>query len=175
MKQLLLMDTKNYDESWRRSTRPSVRGIVERDGKFAMVHSLTYDYYMFPGGGIEENETKEQALIREVREETGLEVIPESIREYGSVMQIRASDIYENTIFEQENFYYCCEVDTRVGQQKLEDYEIEEQFVLEYVLAEEALKTNRACRHENESHNLWIERESKVLELLMQEGIGVKK
>lgn len=30
-------------------------------GKIAMVHSLKYDYYKFPGGGIENGETPEEA------------------------------------------------------------------------------------------------------------------
>lgn len=32
------------------------------------------EYYVFPGGGVEENEIVEQAVIREVKEETSLEV-----------------------------------------------------------------------------------------------------
>ena len=31
-------------------------------------------YWTFPGGGVEEGETLEQAVIREVKEETGLDV-----------------------------------------------------------------------------------------------------
>ena len=32
------------------------------------------EYYVFPGGGVEDNETVEQAVLREVKEETSLEV-----------------------------------------------------------------------------------------------------
>ena len=32
-----------------------------------MIHSLKYDYYKFPGGGIEDGESNEEALIRETR------------------------------------------------------------------------------------------------------------
>ena len=65
--------------------RPSVRAIILRGGRIAMVHSLKYDYYKFPGGGIEAGESHLEALLREAREEAGLRILPESVREYGVV------------------------------------------------------------------------------------------
>ena len=50
-----------------------------------MVHSRKYNYYKFPGGGIEAGESYAEALCREVREEAGLQVKKETIREYGIV------------------------------------------------------------------------------------------
>lgn len=99
MKRLLVMDMKDYDEAWERSVRPSVRAIIEWNGKLAMVHNLKYDYYMFPGGGIEEGESYHEALAREVKEETGLIVIPETIEEYGSILRVQKSLLFEQTIF----------------------------------------------------------------------------
>ena len=56
MRLLFEMDAKNYDPNGTVFSRPSVRGIILRDGTVAMVHSLKYDYYKFPGGGIEPGE-----------------------------------------------------------------------------------------------------------------------
>ena len=64
MRLLFEIDTKDYDPNGKPFVRPSVRGIIIRDGKVAMVHSLKYDYYKFPGGGMEDGEGLEEALLR---------------------------------------------------------------------------------------------------------------
>ena len=157
MRTLFEIDTKDYDPKGPAFVRPSVRGIILRDGKVAMVHSLKYDYYKFPGGGIEAGETRPQALIREVLEESGLQVRPESIREYGLVHRV------------QDNYYYLCDVQPEVQSQHLDDYEAEEHFTLEFVAPETAIQTNRLPDHGPKDQNM-LEREAKVLEILMREG-----
>lgn len=163
MKLLFCVDKKDYEATWPHSKRPSVRGIIRKDNKLAMVHSLKYDYYKFPGGGIEGEEAHEATLIREVKEETGLTVKPETIREYGYVLRLQKSDYLADTVFEQENFYYTCEVSEETGVQKLDDYEAEEGFTLEFVTPEEAILANQNC-HCTEWDKAMVERETRVLE-----------
>ena len=166
---LFEIDTKDYDPMGPAFVRPSVRGIILRDGKVAMVHSLKYDYYKFPGGGIEAGETRPQALIREVAEESGLQVLPKSIREYGLVHRVQKSDQPGIAIFVQDNYYYLCDVQPEVQSQHLDDYEAEEHFTLEFVAPGAAIQTNRFRNHGPKDQNM-LEREAKVLEILMQEG-----
>lgn len=52
--------------------RPSAYGIIIADGKILL--SKQWDGYDFPGGGIEISETIHEALVREVWEETGMNV-----------------------------------------------------------------------------------------------------
>lgn len=52
--------------------RVSSRGIVVReDGKIAIINKIKKNEYKLPGGGMENNETPEDAFKREVLEETG--------------------------------------------------------------------------------------------------------
>ena len=50
MRELFVMDLKNYDPNGTVGRRPSVRGIIIRNGRIAMMHSCRYDYYKLPGG-----------------------------------------------------------------------------------------------------------------------------
>ncbi len=47
-------------------------GVVERDGRIAVVHRPKYDDWSLPKGKLERGESFEAAALREVREETGL-------------------------------------------------------------------------------------------------------
>lgn len=170
MERLFIMDMKNYDTSFPRFYRPSVRGIIIFGGKAAMIYSRKFDYYKFPGGGIESGENIIDALIREVREETGLTVDVSSVREFGSVLRVQLSSYSPDTIFEQENFYYLCDTGAETLPQELDDYELEEGFTLRYVAPRDAITVNRTHDHKNYDAAL-IERESRVLEYLMDRDL----
>lgn len=60
----------------------SVGGVVVRDGRVLLVR-LTYGgqagRYIFPGGRVDPGETLDEAVVREVREETGVEASVEGL------------------------------------------------------------------------------------------------
>ena len=48
--------------------------LVVHEGRLLVMHRKnSRDYYTFPGGGVEEDETNEQAAVREIYEETSIE------------------------------------------------------------------------------------------------------
>lgn len=173
MRELFTIDKKNYDVNGTVGKRPSVRGIIIKDGKIAMMHSLKYDYYKLPGGGIEGEETLEETLVREVREESGLIVKKDSIKEFGYVRRIEKGRIED--IFVQENFYYFCDVEDVLQIQELDDYEEEEMFTLEYVTPEYAIGVNENSDHgekvKAQTFQGMIERENRVLLLVRKESL----
>ena len=173
MRTLYEFDYKDYKENGTVGIRPSVRGIIIRNGRLAMVHSRKYDYFAFPGGGIDQGEKKEEALIREIREELGLEVIPGSIREYG--LMIRKEKGAIDDLFIQENYYYLCDVSDRHLKQELGGYEVEEAYELCWTDPDEALKANRENDHGELSNEAWAkhlyDREAMLIGKLREEGL----
>lgn len=170
MRLLFEMDQKDYEACTHTFVRNSARSIIVSDGTVAMVHSEKYDYYKFPGGGIEDGEDPVAAMVRETREEAGLVVRPETVREYGYVHRIQKSDQDETECFVQDNFYYLCEAEPHAVSQQLDGYEAGEGYTLEFVAPETAIRKNRSVG-QSPYNALMFEREAKVLELLMAEGI----
>lgn len=169
MERLFEMDLQDYETGDSVSYRPSARGIIFDDcRRIALVYSEKEKYYKFPGGGIHKDEDKKEALIREVREETGLVVVPESIRELGSVLRRQKSNKTPNTIVEQENFYYLCKVENTLTEQNLDDYEAEAGFVLRFVYLDEAIDTNSKYKTEDYFNEIMIKRDTKLLQLIKE-------
>ena len=72
-------------------TRPylAISAAIFRDGKVLIVRrgrAPAKGIYTLPGGGVELGETLEQAVMREVREETGLAIEPLSLAGYRQVI-----------------------------------------------------------------------------------------
>lgn len=128
MKLLFDLDGHDYEPDWKRYVRNSSRGIIIRNGLIGMVHSTKFDYYKFPGGGIEKGESRVEALIREVAEEAGLVVLRSTIRPYGYVHRIQKSN--KGGIFVQDNYYYFCKTARTPCSRHLDEYEKKRGFHL---------------------------------------------
>ena len=165
MKLIAIYDEKNYNENWPRIVRKAVRGIIIKNNKVALVRSEKEGFYKFPGGGIEKGESHLDALIREIEEETGLIAISDSIKEFGLIHEIRKSILEENEIFDQLSYYYLIDVKEEVGVQKLENYEIELGYKLEWVDIKNAYQINSEIGKKYETK--FILREAHILKLLM--------
>ncbi len=173
MRVLFEYDYKDYRTDGTVGIRPSVRGLIIKDGKLAFVYSRKYDFYSIPGGGIDEGETHKDTLIREVREETGLEVIEDSIREYGMVIKKEKGMI--DDLFIQEHYFYLCDVYEGSTAQKLEAYEAEAEFELRWADPESAIETNHTHDHGELNDEEWAvrlyEREERLIRKLEEEGL----
>lgn len=143
--------------------RYAVRAIVINGNKILMVHTNKGDY-KFPGGGIEKQESHEEALKREVQEETGyiLNKIEDNI---GTIVQ-RNIDTFENgSLFEMTSYYYLCEVSKKRRNQNLDEYELKQDFRPVWIEINKAIENNEKVLKKEEKND-WVDRETFVLKQL---------
>lgn len=163
MQKILVMDEHDYDDNLEEIYRISVRGIIFVAGKLLMIES-SFGEVKLPGGGMDPGEDEYQALVREVKEETGYDVIPESIKPFGEIEEKRLA-IYEPMIWHQINRLYFCDVYSVQGECEYSENEKEEGFHQVFYTIEEALEKNERML-EKEGLQAWNQREYKTLLLI---------
>lgn len=163
MEKILVMDEHNYDENLEEIYRISVRGIIFVAGKLLMIES-SFGEVKLPGGGMDQGEDEYQTLVREVKEETGYDVIPESIKPFGEIEEKRLA-VYEPMIWHQINRLYFCDVYSEQGKCEYSKNEKEEGFHQVFYTIEEALEKNERML-EKEGLQAWNQREYKTLLLI---------
>ena len=86
--------------------RPSAYGIILKDNHILL--SPQYDWYDLPGGGVELWETIAEWLIREVKEETGMDVTVWELVDYKTNFFKPTSK--EERYYESICFYHICSI-----------------------------------------------------------------
>ena len=172
MRQLYMNDLNNYQDCTKKMTRVACRAIITKRNQIAMIKSDKYQELKFPGGGMENGETHESCLIREVLEETGLSVIESSITPYGLVTDVRRSLFEKDMIFEALSYYYIAHIqEDTIRQTNLDAYEIAYGYELIWVTIDEAIVNNQIAYEKYHKDAPWIERELKVLKKIKEEGM----
>ena len=146
--------------------RNAVRAIIINENKILMVYLEKTDEYKFAGGGINENETIEEALKREVLEEIGYKV-KNIIEKIGIMTEYSKALENENNVFKMISEYYLVEIENKQLKQNLDEYEKDLLFRAYWVDMKKAYKTNMRNIENNNEKNPWIYRESIVLEKLI--------
>lgn len=165
IKTIGVFDEKNYDPDWTRYVREAVRAVIVRGDKIALVRSRSEGFYKFPGGGIEEGETHLDTLVRETAEEAGLEIVPETVREFGMLHEIRKG-LYGEEIFDQRSYYYLVDVREGQNEQKLDEYEERLGYELVWENIQKAYDVNMELG--KKYRTTFVIRESYVLERLLK-------
>jgi len=117
-------------------TNDNVRGLVVKKRKVLLIHRFKYgnEYWVVPGGGVEEGEGLEEALKREIKEETNLDMI--------DCQFLEAVDVENGT---KQHIFVC---NLKDGKEKLGgpekiDNSLDNQYILTWVEIEKVLKLEK--------------------------------
>lgn len=107
--------------------RKAVRAVLEDDdGQVALMHAKQRNYYKLPGGGVDEGESLEVALDRELVEETGsTATVTKSL---GEVLEWR--DFQK---MKQISYAYKATLNEKIGDPDFTQSEIDEGFELRWI------------------------------------------
>lgn len=107
--------------------RRAVRGVVLRQSEILLLYTARYDDYSLPGGGVDEGESLEAAMVRELGEETGAREV-RVLAPLGWIDE-RRPHRGEHDSMRMHSFVYHCDVSGELGETR----------VLEWVRARSAI------------------------------------
>lgn len=161
MKRLLTMDLEDYTDDMPVFEKHTVRAIIMREGKISMQLSGIGEYKI-PGGGVEGDESHTVALLREVREETGLIVIPASIEEIGEILELRQDVFHKGTKYVCHSYFYFCDVEEETVETQMTASELAKGFHPVWETPEVICRVNDAIQTQP-----WQKRDTELIRMML--------
>jgi 8-oxo-dGTP diphosphatase len=149
-------------------SRHASRGVlINDDGQVAMMELATENLYKLPGGGLEKGENKEEAFVREIREETGYNAV--IIHEIGYIDEHKVKNQ-----FMQRSYCYIAKATGRQGNVALTEDELQLGMRVEWMSLEEAVaRLQELIRHcEDYSTKFMLLRDLTILEATYEHQEG---
>ncbi|SRR3989344_3254 len=114
--------------------RKAVRAVVfDKESKVALIYSGKYHHHKLPGGGVEEGESIEAAVRRELLEEIGCTV--------GNIKELGIVEEYRNRVELHQISYCYTAYALEKGVPKLEAEEVAEGYVTKWFNLDAAIET----------------------------------
>lgn len=146
--------------------RNAVRGVILRGSDLLMVYSSNIGDYKFPGGGVEEGESHQQTLARELLEECGAALLSIDSA-LGAVIEYDFAEEKDCDVFTMTSHYYLCQIGDGFSLQKLDGYEKELGFMPVWIDVDKAISRNRSLFNLEKAPE-WLKREIIVLEYIQR-------
>ena len=138
--------------------RKSARAIlINENGHIATQYLQNYGYHKLPGGGVDQGESVEEALKREILEEVGCQC--EIVKSVGLVIEYRNK--YDMIHL---SFCYVAKVVGPIGEPQLEEGEIEEGQTTLWLSAEDILEKMKSDIPQKFEGHFILKREIAFLE-----------
>lgn len=142
MKLLKILDNGRYTQDMPLIYKQTVRAVIMQNGKMVMQRSSSGEYKI-PGGGLERNEDKVEALCREVMEEAGMRIDKASITDIGEMIELRCDKFEPEKRFERHTYYYLCRVTEERFPLSLTESEKEKGFECVWETPENIYRNNK--------------------------------
>lgn len=148
-------------------TRHSVRAIITHQDKILLLYTERYDDYSLPGGGVDQGESLEAAVLREVAEETGAEDV-QVVAALGRYEELRPWYKESHDNVRMQSYCYWCSANPELGEAKLEDYEQANGMEAVWLPIADAIAHNERIIASSDKAGLSIERELWLLRYIQQ-------
>lgn len=151
--------------------RKATRAICLKGSSILLLYTERYDDYSLPGGGVDEGESLEVGLKRELNEETGAQNIT-NIKPFGIHEEYRPWSRQEGfDVQHMISYCYTCLVDTELGKTSYESYEIKNKMKPVWIDIDIAISHNEQVISNSSKKGLSIERETFLLHKIKEELI----
>ena len=138
--------------------RKTARAIlINEDGKFAVMFAEKFNLHTLPGGGIEDDETERDALIREILEETGCTC--DAIKPLGMVSENRCHADYTTL-----SYYFVVHTKSKNEKPHLTAAEIENGTCIKWCTFDEVIHLIKDYKHDTNQKRFLQARDVMALE-----------
>ncbi|RJE73714.1 DNA mismatch repair protein MutT [Pseudoalteromonas sp. MSK9-3] len=144
-------------------TRQTTRAIVLDGDKILLLYTARYDDYTLPGGGVDEGESLEDALLRELQEETGAKEIMH-IAPFGRYEEYRVWHKADFDVIHIVSDCYICDICGNFDAPQMEGYESANGMSPVWVDINIAIEHNKKTLANSPKKGLSLIREISLLE-----------
>lgn len=156
------------DVSAKKFIRKATRAIVLKGEDILLLYTKRYHDYSLPGGGIDDEESNIDGLIRELKEETGAHNV-QNIQEFGMYEEFRPWYKPGFDIIHMQSYCYVCTIDDELLDTELEEHEINNGMHPTWMNIYEAITHNEDTIAKSDKKGSSIERETFLLKLIVEE------
>lgn len=147
-------------------TRLAARAICIKGSDILLLYTERYEDYSLPGGGLDADENRIEAMMRELKEETGAQNI-RNVKPFGAYEEYRPGHKPDYDVMHMISYCYICVVNRELGASSLESYELKNGMKAVWIDIHKAIEHNKRTLATSEKKGMSLEREIFLLERIV--------